>query len=236
MLISPIIPMMSIYRLPHGQYGYNSHVINLPQNITTFINSLPRCLTDQDIMVVRQQNTNQSSHRDFRVRRSKVLNALNWLISNNIYFSGITINSDNLASLPEDDSLIGIRTVMISSEEPHDPEPTQEEEPYVGILSRTFIPAVYEHRTEEEHIQQSLEQSMSGTASRAMWPARSETPINEFHTEGYFTCAFPMPFPTGAVDVLVPRINTVTIGNYSNTYCYIMMEDSPNTTDSDILL
>ena len=38
------------------------------------------------------------------------------------------------------------------------------------------------YRTEEEHIQQSLKQSMSGTASRAMWPARGETPINEFHT------------------------------------------------------
>ena len=58
----------------------------------------------------------------------------------NLYFSGITINSDDLASLSEDD-LISIRTIMISSEEPHDPKPTQEKEPYVGILSRTFIPA-----------------------------------------------------------------------------------------------
>ena len=53
MLISPIIPMMSIYDLLHGQYGYNGHVINLPQNVTAFINSLPRCLNDLDIIVVR---------------------------------------------------------------------------------------------------------------------------------------------------------------------------------------
>ena len=79
---------------------------------------------------------------------------------------------------------------------------------------------------------------MSGPASRAMWPARGETPINEFHTEGYyFTCTFPTLFPTGDADFLAPRINTVTIGNYFKCLLlYIMMEDSSNTTNLDILL
>jgi len=111
MLISPIIPMMSMYKLPHGQYGYNGHVVNLPQNIATFIDSLPRHPTDLDIIVVRQQQSTQS-HHDFRVRRSKILNALHWLISNNIYFRNITINNDNLASLPQDDNITGIHTVL----------------------------------------------------------------------------------------------------------------------------
>jgi hypothetical protein len=30
-LVSAAMPIMSIYRLPHGQYGYSGHVINLPQ-------------------------------------------------------------------------------------------------------------------------------------------------------------------------------------------------------------
>ena len=126
MLMSPILPMMSMYRLPHGQYGYNSHVINLPQNITAFINSLPRSLTDQDIIVVRQQHTNQSSHHDFHV------------------FSGITINTDNLALLPDDDSLIGIRTIMISSEESHNLDPTQEEETHMYSVRRDWRPRTYQ--------------------------------------------------------------------------------------------
>jgi len=67
MLISPIIPMMSMYKLPHGQYGYNGQVVNLPQNLTTWHP------TDLDIIIVRQQQSNQS-HHDFRVRQSKVLN------------------------------------------------------------------------------------------------------------------------------------------------------------------
>ena len=37
MLISPVISLMSIYRLPRGQYRYSGHVINLPQDIPLFV-------------------------------------------------------------------------------------------------------------------------------------------------------------------------------------------------------
>ena len=33
MLISAVMPIMSVYRLPHGQLGYNGHVVNLPQDV-----------------------------------------------------------------------------------------------------------------------------------------------------------------------------------------------------------
>ena len=41
MLISAVLPIMSLYyRLPHGQYGYSGHVINLPHYVGSFGNSL----------------------------------------------------------------------------------------------------------------------------------------------------------------------------------------------------
>ena len=163
---------------------------------------------------MRQEHSN-NSHHDFRVRQSKVLDALNWLIANNVYFSHVTVNDNNVASLPEDDDLSQICTVTISSEESTElPFPIQTEDPYTANLSRTFIPGVYQTQPEKECIRQSLEQSISTPASTVMWPARGLTPINEFSSEGYFTCAFPSLFPTGAADFLAPRINTVTIGNY----------------------
>ena len=100
MLTSPVIPMMLMYCLPHEQFGYNEHVVNMPQDVTTFINSLPRHPNDLDIIKVRQEHGNHS-HHDFRVRQSKVLNALNWLIANNVYFSGVTVNDNNVVCLPE---------------------------------------------------------------------------------------------------------------------------------------
>ena len=47
-------------------------------------------------------------------------------------------------------------------------------------------------------------------------------PINEFTTEGYFSCAFPTLFPTGAGDFSGQRQNQVTIGNY---FKHLMMYD-----------
>ena len=45
MLISPVMPIMSVYQLPLGQYGYSGHVINLPQDVASFVCSLPHaCL------------------------------------------------------------------------------------------------------------------------------------------------------------------------------------------------
>ena len=42
MLISAVLPIMSIYCLPHWQYSYSGHVINLPQDVASFATSLPQ--------------------------------------------------------------------------------------------------------------------------------------------------------------------------------------------------
>ena len=68
MLIAAVTPIMSIYRLPHGQYGYSGHVINLPQDAVSFASSLPRLPSELDVVLVRKEGTNQS-HKDFHVRR-----------------------------------------------------------------------------------------------------------------------------------------------------------------------
>ena len=39
LLISALMPMMVLYRLPHGQLGYSGHIVNLPQDMSS---SLPR--------------------------------------------------------------------------------------------------------------------------------------------------------------------------------------------------
>ena len=70
------------YRLPHGQYGYSGHVINLPHYVGSFGNSLLRLPSELDIIVVRKEGAAQS-HRDFRVRRSVVLRVLQCTAASN---------------------------------------------------------------------------------------------------------------------------------------------------------
>ena len=57
MLISAVLPIMSLYQLPHGQYAYNGHVINLLQDVASFANSLPRLPTELDVIIVRNEGT-----------------------------------------------------------------------------------------------------------------------------------------------------------------------------------
>ena len=100
MLIFAVMPFMSIYHLPHGQYGYKGHVINLPQDITTFVSRLPRLPSQLDILLVRKEGSD-STHCDFRVRKLVILRALKWLKQHNKFYRNIEINQDALDQLPD---------------------------------------------------------------------------------------------------------------------------------------
>ena len=114
MLISAVIPVMSIYWLPHGQYGYKGHVIDLPQDITTFATSLPRLLKELEILTVRMDGSD-STNCDFRVRKAVVLKALLWLKQHNKYYRKIDIDYNALNDLPEDGNLPDLSGVKSSS-------------------------------------------------------------------------------------------------------------------------
>ena len=213
MLISRVLPIMSIYRLPRGQYGYSGHILNLPQDVTSFINSLPRCPATLDVIVVRREGAGES-HRDFRVRRSVVLTALQWLVTNNIYYHDVTINHETLALLPDDSDLTNLLAVHISSDQLETPpeQESQDDDPHSAYLHTTFVPTTTRGLTEQQRIQQSILDPQN--SQHANWPSTAGNPINEFTTEGYICCAFPVLFPTGAADFLAPRQRMVTIGNY----------------------
>ena len=50
MLISAVMPIMSVYRLPQGQYEYSGHVVNLPQASFVPLNRISLSSgTDKDI-------------------------------------------------------------------------------------------------------------------------------------------------------------------------------------------
>jgi len=208
---------MSLYHLPQGQYGYSGHVINLPQDVAAVVNSLPRMPSDLDVIIVRKEGSDQS-HRDFHVRRSVVLDALRWLLQNNIYYHNITINYDALLLLPENGNLIDLPSVTIESESTvAQHEDAQDRNLYDAHLSRTFVPVTGRKMTEQETIRQAVHdtrsQQPSAPTPALAWPSCG-SPVNEFNTEGYMSTAFPTLFPTGAGNFLAPRQCAVTIGYF----------------------
>ena len=206
------MPVMSIYRLPLGQYGYTGHVINLPQDVVSFAHSLPRLPSELDVLVVRKDS--EQSHRDFRVRRTVVHEALTWLLENNRYYraNAVHLNEEALQQLPQDGNLTDIQSLHLGDTASEQPEPPEDQ--YGAHLSTSFVPNATQQRTEQETVQQSLQDLQSGSSHTLMWPTIGGAPINEFTTEGYFSMAFPTLFPTGAADFLGQRCNQVTIGNY----------------------
>ena len=210
MLISAILPVMTLYRLPHGQFGYSGHVINLPQDIASFAEKLPRTPHELDVVVIRKEGA-VGHHRDFCVRRLVVLQALQWLTANNMYYRNVTIDCDTLALLPLDGPLSGLVTIAVESDEV-EPPAQQDIAPQESSLASTFVPMPTTGRTEQQTIRQSVQQPCAPPV--LPWPTSSGTPINEFTTEGYMSCAFPTLFPTGMADFVAPRSRTVTVGNY----------------------
>ena len=214
MLISAVMPIMSIYRLPHGQYAYSGHVINLPQNVLSFATSLPRLPKELDVLVVKKLQGD--SHRHFRVRRTVVEEAINWLIQNNLYYqrNQVSLNQHALAQLPEDGNLRDLRSITIESLNSVEQQ-NSDESTYEAQLSQSFVPNAARLATEQETVRQSIQHRHTGaTTSTLMWPTIGGTPINEFNTEGYMSLAFPTLFPTGAADFLGRRCTQVTLGNY----------------------
>ena len=99
----------------YWQYAYSGHVINLPQNVTSFTNLLPQLPSELDIIVVRKEGAT-NTHRDFRVRRGVVLHALQWFL----LITGTTtmFTSTLMPSLcfPEDGNLTGLHRAAICTE------------------------------------------------------------------------------------------------------------------------
>ena len=225
MLTSAVMPTMSIYHLPHGLYGYSGHAINLPQDVHSFVSTLPQLPSQLDIVLVRKEGSLQS-HRDFHVGRSVVYRALQWLITNNKYYRANQVHIDGsvLARLPEDGNPFNVvSSVVDNSTCEHEISAAENGDPYNAHLSRSFVLVAPGSLTEQEAVRCSVHERQSNQVSTSlMWPSIGGTPIDEFTTKGYYSCAFSTLFPTGADDFLGLRQNQDTIGNY---FKHLMMYD-----------
>ena len=128
MLVSGIMPLMSIYRLPLGQYGYTGHVINFSQDAISFAHSLPRLPSELDVLVIREEK--EQSHHDFRVRRAVV--ALDWLLQNNKYHQAneVHLNQDVLQQLPENSDVSELTSLQLEKSATEEHEQSSQKDLY----------------------------------------------------------------------------------------------------------
>ena len=81
MLIARLAPTVHVHSLKHGGIASKGHCIAFPQAVQEPATILPRLPAEVDIIRMRRQERDDT-HKDFRVRRYRVQEALCWLKDN----------------------------------------------------------------------------------------------------------------------------------------------------------
>ena len=172
MLISAVTQSTDCPRGSMGTVGMLSTSLRMwPPSL-----SLPRLPFQLDVIVVRKAGANQS-HRDFRVRRAVVLRALQWLVTHNQYYHsvGVTIDTTALDKLPQDGNISQLVSVTedTTTDSPSTTDTAAAEDDSCDEdLPQSFVPVAAPSMTEQEIVQQSVQQRQSSQPT-LMWPTNA---------------------------------------------------------------
>lgn len=207
-LISPIKPSITLFRLRGGQYGFSGNVISFEQNLSNLVTQLPHTLDSlSEFVIIRRPTDNVTAFREFRVRKQIVNRALQCLIRINSRFRNkITINNDALQQLPDDESVANhLRQIFdpkdSTSNHPADPnalaDPANPNAPnnneLIDLLDHSNAPNIF-IQSERDRVNRAL--NIDQSTPEIQQPELNQEPVNEL-TEGLVALAFPCLFPTG---------------------------------------
>ena len=206
MLIARIAPAIHVHMLKHGGIAAKGHCIAFPQAVQEPATILPRLPVEVDIIRVRRQGRDDT-HKDFRVRRRRVEDAIRWLKENNPAYSDIIVDDTRIQNLPEDGELPELRTVEFSGtqhENDQGPAPEQLDTADVDEDAETVSGVLLPEPgvDVQEQIQSAVNQLVSdnrepetddGDHQRVAvqrpvipWPTTDSTPASEFTTPYFF--------------------------------------------------
>jgi hypothetical protein len=102
-LISLHCPVLKIFRLKGGNFGYNGNCVAVTQDIGLFVSKLPRNLISTHLSIAMPFHAGSSDEdpKSLRVSSSKIRSWLSFLITNNPLYSDISVDEDTMATLPE---------------------------------------------------------------------------------------------------------------------------------------
>ena len=82
MLISPILAVMSICRLPGGQLISKGYVANFAQDIMPLCKTLPRLTKSLPVLIIKKSDQN-NINKEFKVNRTRITELLRYFCKNN---------------------------------------------------------------------------------------------------------------------------------------------------------
>ncbi|KAF8641969.1 hypothetical protein AX14_009816, partial [Amanita brunnescens Koide BX004] len=107
MLIAPVHVLMQLWQVRGGQYKYTGHICNFLKDNAQFYNRVPLLPENVEIILMKRgdvDTANQSTYREFRVRRAAIQQWLLFLSNHHPTFQQqVQIDYAVLNQLPEDE-------------------------------------------------------------------------------------------------------------------------------------
>ena len=196
MLLSPVISIMSVFRLPSGGNVSRGYVANFKQDVVGFIREIPITVSQLPCRVIKRRGVG-NTYAEFKVCRKRVEEVGRFLIQHHPGFAShrITFSQANCDLLPEDGILSNIPTMdedLVVSDE--------------GAMKRNVPPEDNLDQPQPpdaafvitNNIRPPQQNKILHNLYPVNWPTISPEPINEFDLiSGLASLAFIKLFPLG---------------------------------------
>ncbi|EFX63780.1 hypothetical protein DAPPUDRAFT_267695 [Daphnia pulex] len=207
MLLSPVISIMSVFRLPTGGHVSRGYVANFKQDVAGFIREIPLTAAQLPCLVIRRRGVDNTC-AEFKVCRKRVEAVGRFLIQNHPGFAShrITFSQTSCDLLPEDGLLLNIPTMDSDND---DLNVTDE-----GAMTRDVSPEEILDQPQpldvafviSNNIRPPQQNEILNALDPVNWPTISTEPINEFEVmSGLASLAFIKLFPRKVADKTYPN-------------------------------
>ena len=227
MLIQRVSPFVPLHHIKLGTWGLSGHVCAFEQDLEGFCSRLPRQKDDVTMLKVLQSVRaeignvdNQACIKAFRVRKQKIMKALQFLQEYNPLYHDIVIDESALDWILGDEGVLtgGEMTVddmATAADNTHQnsdmgPAASQTVDPARmgdNVAAFGFTPTSGKSVLSEEDAKSNkvLRDAVSKSPNQKEivvdWPDISDQPVNEYGDKKIFALAFPWLFPGGIGDV-----------------------------------
>lgn len=223
-LIQRVSPFIPLAHLKNGTMGLQGHTCAFEQDVQGFINILPRKISDITVLKVLRHirdeiGSTKSIVKPFRVRKAKVLEALEFLVKYNREYSDIIIDSSGLDWINGSEGTLKGAVLTNDTMVTHDDDDHCNDDmgpaPHQSVIPRQGVSEIESFGFVDEggpaHLS-SGDQAINNMISIARdshtqgeitveCPSVEQDPISEYSTTRIFARAFPWLFPGGYGDV-----------------------------------
>jgi hypothetical protein len=203
LLISPIIPVMSVYRLSSGHLVNKGYCAAFVQNIQPICDMLPRIPKEVDLLLIKKKSE-KINHKDLMCSRFNLQIMLEFLTKHNYYFkvNNIKIAHENLLQIPihgipndlhvldENDNFNDENDII--SDNFNNENETRDNNGTLQIENLTKYTLI--------DIDLNIKKEVDKIKAIIDYPKIDSKPINEYEKEGIFSLIFPTLFPYGKGD------------------------------------